>query len=229
MQEKLKLSDKVVMQLQDMISVQKTYTPGDKLPNEKELAVELGVSRTTVREAIQYLVTQNVLEIRRGKGTFVSETSAVSNEFGFDALKYMHLKLRDLYELRLMLEPQMAYYAALRAADSEIQEILQIGNNIEQGMESKEEDAEGNEIFHNSIAKATHNEFGIKVMELINSALVTAFEDSDIKQKLFDDTIMDHKMIMNYLQLRDAEGVKHAMYLHIKHSMKDYGLIKHEE
>ena len=47
--------------------------PGEKLPNELELSQELGVSRTTLREAIRSLVTQGVLEVRRGKGTFVSE------------------------------------------------------------------------------------------------------------------------------------------------------------
>lgn len=221
---KAKLSDKVISQILDMISVQKKYKVGDKLPNEKELSAELGVSRTTLREAVLYLVTQNVLEIRRGKGTYVSEKSDVDNDFEFDKLKYMHLKLRDLYELRLMLEPQMSYYAALRASDSEIQEILQIGNKIEEGRDTKDEDAVGNEIFHNAIAKATHNEFAIKIMETINSALVKAFGNSNMKQTLFEDTLSDHKMIMDYLKLRDAEGVKQAMYLHIKHSMKDYNV-----
>lgn len=224
MPEKEKLSDKTVSKILDMISVQKKYKVGDKLPNEKELAVELDVSRTTLREAIHYLETQNVLEIHRGKGTYVSDKSNVDNDFEFNKLKYMHLKLRDLYELRLMLEPQMAYYAALRASDDEIQEILRIGNAIEDDIEMKDEDVTGNEVFHNAIGKATHNEFGIKIMEIINSSLVMAFESSDVKQILFEDTILDHKMIMDYLRLKDADGVRQAMHLHIKHSMKDYGL-----
>jgi DNA-binding FadR family transcriptional regulator len=189
-----------------------------------ELSAELGVSRTTLREAIHYLVTQNVLEIRRGKGTFVSEKSDISNEFQFNELKYMHLKLRDLYELRLMLEPQMGYYAVQKALDTEIEEILQLGNVIEEGFKERDEDAMGNEAFHNAIARTTRNEFAIKILEIVNSALVTAFDDSNIKQTLFEDTIMDHRMIMNYLKLRDAEGVRNAMYLHIKRSMKVYGL-----
>ncbi len=56
-----------------MIVVEKKYLPGDKLTNEIELSKELGVSRITLREAIRILVTRHVLEIKRGKGTFVRE------------------------------------------------------------------------------------------------------------------------------------------------------------
>lgn len=101
----MKLSDIAISKLLDLITVQKKYQPGDKLPNEAGLAQELHVSRNTVRTAVRYLVGQGVLEIQIGRGTYVSKQSPVSEDFGFDALKYMHLKLRDLYELRLMLEP----------------------------------------------------------------------------------------------------------------------------
>ncbi|MFV0529614.1 MAG: FadR/GntR family transcriptional regulator [Lachnospiraceae bacterium] len=222
MPKKEKLSGKVTKQILDMISVQHKYDIGDKLPNEQELSQTLGVSRNTLREAILYLVTQNVLEIRRGKGTFVSDTSKVTNDFGFDELKYTHLKLRDLYELRLMIEPQMGYYAAQRATQEEIDEIIRLGEAIEESREMNDENAEGNMRFHNAIAQATHNEFGIKLSEILSSALIAAFQDSNLKQVLYDDTMMDHTIIMEFLKMRDPEGVKQALYLHLKHSMRDY-------
>lgn len=208
----------------DLISVQKVYQPGDKLPNEQQLSLDLGVSRTTLREAILYLVTQNVLEIRRGKGTFVSEKSGIMDEFGFDDLKYMHLKLRDLYEIRTILDPQMAYYAALRSTEEELQNILAIGKSLADEAPVLEENTAGNMKFHMAIVRATHNEFAIKLAEIVNAALIEAFKVSKLKQTLYEDTLLDHKMIMDYLSLRDAEGAKQAMYLHMKHSMKDYGI-----
>ena len=63
------LSDKVAEQLLKMITIEKKFNIGDKLPNENELASELGVSRTTLREAVKFLIAHNVLEIRRGKGS----------------------------------------------------------------------------------------------------------------------------------------------------------------
>ena len=222
MEKQRKLSDKVIKQILDMISVQQKYRPGDKLPNEQDLSLELGVSRTTLREAILYLVTQNVLEIRRGKGTFVSEQSKIDDDFGFDDLKYMHLKLRDLYEVRSMIEPEMAYYAAKRATEEELNEILELGRQIEEHQDECDENTQGNQAFHIAIAKATHNEFGIRICQLTNEALIEAFEERNLKQTLFEDTLMDHRMIMKYLQMRDGEGAKQAMYLHMKHALKDY-------
>ena len=73
MDKKKRLSDDIAEMLLSMIVVEKKYLPGDKLPNEIELSKELGVSRITLREAIRILVTRHVLEIKRGKGTFVRE------------------------------------------------------------------------------------------------------------------------------------------------------------
>ncbi len=219
----MKLADKAKADLLDLITVQKKYCPGDKLPNENELSTELGVSRTTLREAIQYLTTQGVLEIRRGKGTFVAEESKAQQEFGFDELNVMHIKIKDLYELRMMLEPDMAYFATLRATDEEIEEILELGEKLETiRKDDDQEDPVLNENFHIAIAQASHNEFGIKLMKIINKALVQAFHESAINQTLFVDLMDDHRMIMNYLRLRDADGVREAMRLHMKHSISDY-------
>ncbi len=218
----LKISDKAKTDLLELITVKKKYKPGDKLPNENDLAIELGVSRTTLREAIQYLRTQGVLEIRRGKGTYVADESVADEEFGFDELNVMHIKIKDLYELRMMLEPDMAYYATIRATDEEINEIIEIGERLEQVSKETVEDPVLNERFHIAIAKASHNEFGIKLMEIINKALVKAFQENSQKQTLFVDVMDDHKMIMNYLRLRDGDGVREAMRLHMRHSMSDY-------
>ena len=134
----------------------------------------------------------------------------------------MHIKIKDLYELRMMLEPDMAYYAAARASDEEINAILKLGERLEDESSEDKEDPVLNERFHIAIARASHNEFGIKLMEIINRALVKAFRESHLKQTLYTDVIDDHRMIMNYLKMRDCEGVREAMRLHMKHSMTDY-------
>lgn len=71
--KKVKLSEQTSDRLYEMIVDEHRYEPGSKLPNENELSEALRVSRTTLREAISFLVAQGVLEIRRGKGTFVAE------------------------------------------------------------------------------------------------------------------------------------------------------------
>ena len=71
--KRAKLSEQTSDRLYEMIVDEQRYAPGSKLPNENDLSGELKVSRTTLREAISFLVAQGVLEIRRGKGTFVAE------------------------------------------------------------------------------------------------------------------------------------------------------------
>ena len=97
--EKKSLSQQTAERLYTMIVVERRLAPGEKLPGEVELARELGVSRTTLREAIHVLVSQNLLEARRGKGTFVTPAAAQVNDYGFSHLDQVQGELRDLFEL----------------------------------------------------------------------------------------------------------------------------------
>ena len=100
---------------------------GDKLPNEFELASTLGVGRSTIREAIKTLVSRNIVEIRRGAGTFVSYRNGVSEDpLGLEFIKDRAQVAADLLELRFMLEPRLASLAAGNATDKEIQQMVSL-------------------------------------------------------------------------------------------------------
>lgn len=219
-----KLSDRVTMDIMEMITVRQRFKPGDKLPNENELSEELGVSRTTLREAVNNLVAQNVLEKKRGKGTFVVENKQLTNDLGFDDLNFMRVRLSDLYELRLVIEPQIAGIAAVKATDQELQDMYDYGKKIEGKDLSNDKIIEYNRRFHNAIANATHNEFIIRLFNNINTAIVKEFDLESTEQMNNEDMIQSHKMIMDYLRLRDAEGATQAMRLHLKYSIKDFKL-----
>ena len=171
---------------------------------------------------MQHLVGQGILKIRVGRGTFVADQAPVEEDFGFDQLKLTHLKLRDLYELRLMLEPQLTYYAALRATDEELDNILSLGENIKHVSNLRDEDLVGNRLFHNAIARASHNEFAIKLMDILHSALIRAFHETGVRQVMSADSLQDHQLIMDFLRTRDAGGAKLAMELHMKRAIQDY-------
>lgn len=100
------LSESVADDILAMITIDKKFNIGDKLPNENELSTELKVSRTTLREAIRILVAHNILEIRRGKGTFVSEIKNITEIMGLENLSTQKLDVKDLYEMRLIFEPE---------------------------------------------------------------------------------------------------------------------------
>ena len=113
------LADSTAQQIAKMIEEENRFSVGDKLPNENDLAAELGVSRSTLREAVKILTTNGILEIKRGKGTFVTSKTTINLE----DLNDIASGLDDLFEMRLMFEPDCAYLAAKRATDEEIKTI----------------------------------------------------------------------------------------------------------
>ena len=111
------------------------YKAGDKLPTEKELCESTGAGRNTVREALKILASRNVLEIRQGAGTFVSEKQGIPDDpLGFSMVND-HVKLtKDLLQVRIMLEPQIAALAAQCAKEHEIKELEEILEEMEAAM-----------------------------------------------------------------------------------------------
>ncbi len=217
------LSQSVADNILSMITIEKRFSVGDKLPNELDLSEELNVSRTTLREAIRILVALDILEIQRGKGTYVKE-NAFKKRQDLEQLSSVKVNAKDLYEMRLIFEPEAAYYAALRATDSEIKRILEFGKKVEKEISNHEDRTEDEHSFHKAIAQATHNEFMNKLMPILYQAISKGVYLSLQSDKAIEDTINDHRMIMEFLEQRNAEGAKNAMKIHIMHAMKELGL-----
>ena len=210
------LADSIAQRITEMIEVEGRFAVGDKLPNENDLAQELGVSRSTLREAVKILTTSGILEIKRGKGTFVTANTIInSGDFGDIASG-----LDDLFEMRLMFEPDCAYFAAERATDEEIEIICKYGEAVEKKILSGEDRTAEEQKFHESIANATHNSFVKQFMPIIFNAIkkgvVVLTKDQDVS----DDNLKDDRLIMEFLKKRNPEGARTAMRLHIIHAME---------
>ena len=217
------LSQSVADNILSMITIEKRFSVGDKLPNELDLSEELNVSRTTLREAIRILVALDILEIQRGKGTYVKE-NAFKKQQDLEQLSNIKVNAKDLYEMRLIFEPEAAYYATLRATDSEIKRILEFGKKVEKEIRNHQDRTDDEHSFHKAIAQATHNEFMNKLMPILYQAISKGVYLSLQSDKAIEDTINDHRMIMEFLEQRNAEGAKNAMKIHIMHAMKELGL-----
>lgn len=218
------LSESVADDILAMITIDKKFAVGDKLPNENEFSEQLKVSRTTLREAIRILVAHNIVEIRRGKGTFVVNNQGFNENLGLEEFSTTKLNLKDLYEIRLIFEPKIAYYAAKRASDKELERILYYGQLTEEKILNNEDRTEADRAFHKSIAKATHNDYMNRLMPILHKAIYKGVMLSDENNIVVQDTLRDHRMIMDFLAKRDAEGAKTAMKLHIIHAMRGLGI-----
>lgn len=221
------LSESIADQLLAMIGIDRQYKPGDKLPNENDLAELLGISRSTLREAIRMLSAGGILEIRRGLGTYVTNQSSLD----YAGLKQLMTTARnacDAFELRLMFEPACAGLAAQRATEQELEAILQRGRELITLLERDAPSAVADQLFHESIMTATHNEFVQQLLPVIYEGVQNSIELMQKNPLFFADTLQDTKTILQFLRERNAEGASTAMKLHILHAMRYLKEIKLE-
>lgn len=216
------LSEMISDDLYAMITEGGKFPPGSKLPNEIELSKMFNINRATLRVAIRILFTRGILEIKRGKGTFVRNdfnpekaVLAANDEFVPN-----EAAVKDLYEMRMVIEPEAAYFATQRGSEKEIKNIIKIGMVLEQKLIDNVERVKEEQEFHKAIAKATHNEYINKIMPILVRDMGKAVRVSFSIEELREETIRDHKLIMDFMQRRDAEGAKAAMRLHMVHAIK---------
>ena len=143
--EKQTLAEKTAQNLLEMIQ-EKGYGAGDKLPTEAELVETLGVGRNTVREALRILMSRNIVTIRQGSGTFISDKNGVADDpLGFFMMDDRRQLTEDLLQARLILEPALAALAAQNGSEEEIKEIS-IGNKVRQEFEARLEDVSNSKL-----------------------------------------------------------------------------------
>lgn len=154
-----RISDVVASTLERRI-LEGSLKPGDRLPAERELALELGVSRPSLREAIQKLASKGMLQSRQGGGTYV--TAALENSF-FDPWQEMmgsYPNLReDMLEFRRMIEGQAAEWAAERATEADLLRLDQAFSALQTAFQSDDTGKRSavDIAFHQAIGDASHN------------------------------------------------------------------------
>lgn len=220
MKDNKMLSQSIADTILSMITVEKRFSAGDKLPNENDFSNELNISRTTLREAIRVLVAYGVLEIRRGLGTYVTE-AAEDQTAVFSKLADVPVNVKDLYEMRLIFEPEAAYLAAIRGSDAEIKRILDYGKKIELEIREGLDRTTEEHAFHKAIAQATHNDYMNQLMPILYQAIAKGVLLSEQRPAAVRHTVDDHRMIMEFLEIRNAGGARDAMRIHMMHAMKE--------
>lgn len=213
-----RLTDQTVDRLLHMIDTDPAYGPGAKLPNEPRLCELFGVSRTTLREAVRSLAAQGFVEVRRGSGTFVLDRTTPP-DIGLQKLESLRARLRDLFEIRMMIEPQAARLACLRATDQELLEIARRAEDVARAIQAGQDFSRAEVAFHHAFVAATHNPYMEQLVPIIHNALHEAWGALDVMSLLAQPTLQDNELLIDFLRQRDEEGVQHAMAAHIRHTI----------
>lgn len=204
------IADKII----DLIE-SKELLPGQKLPSEQELMRELNVGRGTIREAIKSLVSRNIVEIRRGVGTFVAEkTGVVEDPLGFSFIDNKNKLVKDSMDVRLLLEPSIAKWAARNATDSEILEIIELSHKIEMAILNDEDYSDLDVEFHTKIAISSRNLVVKNLIPILNMNIRSLIDVTHAVLK--EHTILSHKKIANAIKERNEEMAEQLMREHIE-------------
>ena len=187
---------------------------GDRLPNERELSVLLGVGRSTLREAIGSLAARNVLEVRPGVGTYVSYKHGVADDpLGFHLIRDQEKLARDLVEVRMLVEPPMAALAAQNATPAEVEELAYLCNEVDDLIRAGQPHMEKDKEFHTRIARCSGNLIMPKLLPIIHGAISLFIHET--RGELRQETMRTHRAVLNAIRAGDAPAASDAMYLHL--------------
>ncbi len=216
------LSIQVTEQLVDRIR-SGGYAEGDRLPAERELARELGVSRIVVREALRGLSEQGLVEIRPGVGTFVTSLdTAVTVRMLSRYIRQSRLNPVHLFEVRRLLEPALAEKAAERADASAIEAMranLQRTQNAVERLGGEAEQAEAfawaDLEFHELMAEATGNPLYVVLLYPLLDNLLGLRRSGLLIAGTARQALDDHRRIFDRIAAGDGTGASRAMLDHL--------------
>lgn len=212
--DKQPLSERVADDIQEMIISQK-YLVGERLANEFEFAEELKVGRNTIREAIKLLASKNIVEIRRGKGTFVSERPGlIDDPLGLSFLSNQAFLSADLLEVRQIIEPAIAKLAARNRTSENIEEMLASCLAVEEAIALGKNHTEEDMLFHTAIAKGTQNQVIPNLIPIIHSSISAFIEETN--NVLKQETITTHREILAAIKSGSEEQAEEAMKEHLR-------------
>jgi GntR family transcriptional repressor for pyruvate dehydrogenase complex len=202
------------------------YAVGDRLPAERELAAEHGVSRPTVREAIIALEVQGLVEVRVGSGAYVRRLPGAEDPPGFNVTAF------ELTEARLVIEGESAALAAADITDAELDELDSLVKRIakENRRDKGTEDADRD--FHLLIARATRNTAILNSVEelwrLRASSPASALLYAKARSAKVKPVVEEHRAIARALRTRDPAQARGAMRAHLR-AVLDHLLFATEE
>ncbi|MBN2568370.1 MAG: FadR family transcriptional regulator [Deltaproteobacteria bacterium] len=215
-----KFSQEVANKIKESI-FNDTFTPGDKLPSENQLAKAFGVSNVTIRQAVRVLESSGILYTKQGVegGIFVAEANTASvSSYLSDMLMLKRVTMSDLTMARVIFEPEIAYHVSMVWSDGELENVE---NNIRAAEDSLSQGKPLNARmlnlqFHQLLCNIIKN----PVVTFALDSVIDVLEENVIKSKFDKDftvgVIASHRTIMDKIRNREKEEARDEMKKHIE-------------
>lgn len=214
----------VVQQVEERIRAlidEQEYRPGQKLPPELELCQSLSVGRGTVREAFRLLQAKGIVEIKPGRGAFVSEAPAAGS--AIDWLVENERDLRDFLDVRTALEPLAARRMAERCREEDVRRLADLHRSFLAAIEAGDSKRIGilDEQFHSAIVDSCGNSLMIEINTRVCAGIRTFRSKTFQVEENVRNAVRPHSNIMNAILARDADQAELEMRAHLDKVQED--------
>jgi len=217
MQREESLASRVARELEQLI-LQNRLVVGERLPSERDLSEQFGVSRTVIREAVRTLAAQGLLDVKTGSGTVVrhptSEAAAESMSRLLATRPDWHNRAR-IIEVRRVLEVAIAGLAAERRTAEDVASMTALLDQAAERLEDPETFVQTDVAFHEALARATHNDLFLAILSSIAQALIDVRRLGLRVPGTPARALSYHRRILECVAVGDVDGARRAMDEHI--------------
>lgn len=193
---------------------------GEQLPPLEQLSVELGVGISSVREAVRILGKQKILRIEQGRGTYVDNELSDTPGHRLDFLE--RATMLQLTEARLIVEPELAALAAEKATAEEAEAILESAEAMKRKIEQKRDFLKEDMLFHELIAKASHNEIMYHMLDRIGDLLIDSRRQSMKWEGMDEKASSYHFLIAQAIVQRNPTQARTLMKCHLEDMLIEF-------
>ena len=213
---KSRISEEIIEQVRDLITSGR-IKPGDRLPAERELAQQLNVGRSTVREAIRVMESMGLLNVRAGEGTFLV---AATGEVNADSVTKAFLQSWDnqhnFFEVRRVIEPDLAALTARRATPEQIEKMRAMLGEQEADIRRGGNGMQADTAFHYLLAQASGNEVLVRIMDGLMDRLRETRESALRTAGRPAQSLRQHRRILAAIEARDVKAAEKRMLEHLR-------------
>jgi len=211
------ITDDAIDAIKQMI-VDGTLRPGDRLPREADLAERLGLSRSSLREAVRALSAMNVLTVRQGDGTYVTglEPDLLLESMAFLVDLHRDTSVVHLLQIRRLLEPAAAAIAATAMSEEEVARLQSLLDSLPE-QPDLDQLVEADVAFHGAIAASTGNPILCSLLDTISTRSQRARHWRGLTEAgAIGRTVTEHRRILAAIAARDADAARAWATVHIE-------------
>ena len=212
--KRVNISEQVFVQLKDQI-LKGEWKQGDRLPSENELAAALGVSRVTVRQAIQRLTALGLVETKLGEGSFIRTLTPGAYMNHMIPMAYLNdNSMREVLEFRRAIESTTAELAAQKADERDIRALEDILQKMRDDKDDMRKFSRADFEFHLELARMTKNSLIIETYNILSDLLKTALERI-VSHRGNSQGLYYHDLLLQAVKEHDAEKCRRIMTEHL--------------